>query len=197
MSKLHVPFTATDITVLARSLREQLGNLDHAPSHVEMLNMLARANGHANFQHLRADAQAQSRLSSEPPEERVDHARVEKVLRHFNEAGVMIRWPSKTNHQTLCLWVIWSRIPAEQRFSEREINQFIIDAHSFGDHALLRRSMVDAHMLTRTPDGRLYRRIEKKPDPDALALLASIAQRLSARDNPAALGLVSGAASPA
>ena len=180
MSKLHVPFAVADVTTLARSLRDQLGKLDHAPSHVEMLNMLARANGHANFQHLRADAQAQSRLSTTPPEERVDHARVEKVLRHFDDAGTMIRWPSKTNHQTLCLWVIWSRIPADQRFSEREMNQFINESHSFGDHALLRRSMIDAHMLTRTPDGRLYRRIEKKPDPDALALLASIAQRISA-----------------
>jgi hypothetical protein len=179
MSKLHVPFAATDITAIARSLREQLGKLDHAPSHVEMLNMLARANGHANFQHLRADAQAQSRLSTVPPEQRVDYARVEKVLRHFNDAGVMIRWPSRTNHQMLCLWVIWSRIPAEQRFSEREINQFIIDAHLFGDHAILRRSMVDAHMLARTPDGRLYRRIEKKPNPDALALLSAIAQRIA------------------
>ena len=180
MSKVHVPFAVADITTLARSLREQLGKLDHAPSHVEMLNMLARANGHANFQHLRADAQAQSRLSTTPPEERVDHARVEKVLRHFDDAGTMIRWPSKTNHQTLCLWAIWSRIPADLRFSEREINQFINESHSFGDHALLRRSMIDAHMLTRTPDGRLYRRIEKKPGPDALALLASIAQRVSA-----------------
>ena len=40
--------------------------------------------------------------------------------------------------------------------------------------------MVDAKMLARTPDGKLYRRIEKKPDPDALALLAAIAQRASA-----------------
>ena len=180
MSKLHVPFATADITALARSLREQLGKLDHTPSHVEMLNMLARASGHANFQHLRADAQAQARLTTEVPEEPIDHSRVEKVLRHFDDAGVMIRWPSKTNHQMLCLWVIWSRIPAEQRFSERELNQFIIDAHSFGDHALLRRSLVDARMLARTPDGRLYRRIEKKPEPDALALLAAIAQRVAA-----------------
>jgi hypothetical protein len=181
MSKLHVPFAAPDITVLARSLREQLGRLDHSPSHVEMLNLLARANGHANFQHLRADAQAQSLLSAQTPATpRVDHARVEKVIRHFDERGTMVRWPGKTNHQSLCLWVIWSRIPAEQGFSEREINRFIIDAHSFGDHALLRRSMVDARMLTRTPDGRLYRRIEKKPDPDAAALLAAMAQRIPA-----------------
>jgi hypothetical protein len=180
MSKLHVPFAVPDITALARSLREQLGKLDQAPSHVEMLNMLARATGHANFQHLRADAEAQSRLSTEIPVEPVDHARVEKVLRHFDDQGIMLRWPGKTNHQMLCLWVIWSRIPAEQRFSEREINQFIIDGHSFGDHAILRRSLVDARMLTRTPDGKLYRRIEKKPEPDALALLAALAQRASA-----------------
>lgn len=180
MPKLHVPFAAHDMSALARSLREQLGRLDHAPSHVEMLNMLARASGHANFQHLRADAAAQSHLTTSVPDEPVDHARIEKVIRHFDAAGTMIRWPAKTNHQTLCLWVIWSRIPAEQRFSEREINQFIIDAHSFGDHALLRRSMVDARMLARTPDGRLYRRIEKRPEPDALALLAAVAQRTNA-----------------
>ena len=180
MSKLHVPFAVADITALARSLREQLGKLDHTPSHVEMLNMLARASGHANFQHLRADAQARSRLTTEQPEEPVDHARVEKVIRHFDGAGTMIRWPSKTNHQTLCLWVIWSRIPAEQRLSERELNQFIIDAHSFGDHAILRRSMVDAKMLARTPDGKIYRRIEKKPEPDAFALLAAIGRRIAA-----------------
>jgi hypothetical protein len=175
MPKLHVPFSATDMTALARSLRAQLGQLDHTPSHLEMLNMLARANGHANFQHLRADAQAQERLNTEPPAEPVDHARIEKVLRHFDGDGIMIRWPGKTNHQTLCLWAIWSRIPAGQDFSEPEINQFIKDRHGFGDHALLRRSLVDAHMLSRTRDGRLYRRIEKKPDPDARALLAVLA----------------------
>jgi len=177
MSKLHVPFAAADITTLARSLREQLGKLDHAPSHVEMLNMLARANGHANFQHLRADAQAQARLTTQTPEPQADHARVEKVSRHFDADGIMVRWPAKTNHQSLCLWVIWSRIPAGQRFSEREVNQFITDGHSFGDYAILRRSLVNAGMLARTPDGKLYRRIEKQPDPDALALLAAIAER--------------------
>ena len=177
MSKLHVPFATSDISALARSLRTQLGKLDHTPSHVEMLNMLARAIGHANFQHLRADAEAHARLTADTPEPQADHARVEKVIRHFDDSGTMIRWPSKTNHQTLCLWVIWSRIPAEQRFSEMEINRFIIDSHSFGDHAILRRSLVDAKMLARTPDGKLYRRIEKKPDPDALALLAAVAQR--------------------
>lgn len=180
MSKLQVPFAVADITVLARSLRAALDKLDHAPSHVEMLNMLARAAGHANFQHLRADAQARERLTAGPAEPQVDHARVGKVLRHFDDDGVMIRWPGRTNHQSLCLWVIWSRIPADQRMSERDINQVIIAGHSFGDHAILRRSLVDAGMLIRTPDGKLYRRVEKQPEPDALALLAAIGRRRAA-----------------
>lgn len=177
MSKLLIPFTTHDISALAKSLRDQLASLDRSPSHVEMLNMLARAKGFGNFQHLRADAEAQARLVHEAPPEAPDHSRIEKVLRHFDEGGIMVRWPGKTSHQTLCLWVIWSHIPAGERFSEAELNQFIVEAHSFGDHALLRRSLVDAGMLARTPDGRLYRRIEKKPDPDAAALLSAIARR--------------------
>ena len=178
MSKQLIPFATSDISTLARSLREQLGQLEHPPTHVEMLNLLAKATGHANFQHLRADAAAKGRLTAEPADGAlVDHARVEKVLRHFDTEGRMIRWPGRTNHQDLCLWVIWSRIPADERLSEREINQFITDAHSFGDYAILRRSLVDAAMLTRTPDGRIYRRIEKQPPPDALALLSAIAAR--------------------
>ena len=177
MSKLLIPFISNDISALARSLRQQLGALEQTPSHVEMLNILSRANGHQNFQHLRADAEAKSRLTAQAPAEPVDHTRVEKVLRHFDNDGNMLRWPGKTSHQDLCLWVIWSRIPADQRFSERELNQFIIDAHHFGDHAILRRSLVEAGMLARTPDGRIYRRIEKRPDPDAAALLAAIALR--------------------
>ena len=181
MSKQLIPFATSDISTLARSLREQLGQLAHSPTHVEMLNILAKAGGHANFQHLRADAAARGRLNAEPASTALtDHARVEKVLRHFDAEGRMVRWPGRTNHQDLCLWAIWSAIPADERFSEGEINRFINDAHLFGDHAILRRSLVDAGMLTRTPDGRIYRRIEKQPPPDALALLSALTTRTRA-----------------
>jgi hypothetical protein len=180
MSKQNVPFAAADISALARSLRGQLATLDHPPSHLEMLNLLARAAGFANFQALRADADAQGRLSTQPPPDAADHARVEKVLRHFDKDGLMLRWPGKTSHQELCIWVIWSRLPAGERLSESEINAFIKDGHAFGDHALLRRTLVDMGMLARTPDGRIYRRIEKQPGPDVLALLKALALRTEA-----------------
>ena len=92
----------------------------------------------------------------------------------------MQRWPGKTSHGDLCLWVLWSRIPPGQDFSERDINALIQAGHSFGDHALLRRSLVDMKMLARTQDGRIYRRIEKQPDADARALMDAINPRLPA-----------------
>ncbi len=180
MSKLIIPFATPDISALAKSLRAQLAELGHTPSHVEMLNLLAKAGGHTNFQHMRADAAAAGRLSASPAAPPVDHTRLEKLLRHFDAEGRMLRWPGKTSHQDLCLWVIWSRIPADTRMSELEVNEIIKDAHHFGDHAILRRSLVDMKMLARTPDGRLYRRIEKPPTPDAEALIAATSQRRAA-----------------
>lgn len=170
MTKQLIAFAHPDLSALAKSLRSQLAALDHKPSHVEMLNLLARASGHANFQSLRANF-----IPGSIPA--FDQSRVDKVIRHFDAQGRMVRWPSKTNHQDLCLWVIWSRIPATERLSEKELNEHIIDAHLFGDHAILRRSLVDAGMLARTPDGRVYRRIEQLPPADATALLQAIAQR--------------------
>lgn len=173
MSKQLIAFAHPDLSALAKSLRSQLAALDHKPTHVEMLNLLARTAGHANFQSLRA-----SFIPTAIPA--VDQSRVEKVIRHFDASGRMVRWPSKTNHQNLCLWVIWSRIPAAERLSEGELNEYIIAAHLFGDHAILRRSLVDAGLLARTPDGRVYRRIEQMPPADAVALLEAVAQRAPA-----------------
>lgn len=43
-----------DLSTFAKSVREQIGRLERQPSHVEMLNLLSRAAGFRNFQHLRA-----------------------------------------------------------------------------------------------------------------------------------------------
>lgn len=168
MSKQLIPFAVADMSALAKSLRSQLAGLDHKPTHVEMLNLLARASGHQNFQALRAGFVPEAAPA-------FDQSRVDRVIRHFDEQGRMVRWPARTNHQQLCLWVIWSRIPATERLSEPKLNRYIIDAHLFGDHAILRRSMVDAGLLARTPDGRVYRRIEQTPPADAMALLDAMA----------------------
>ena len=177
MSKTLLPLHVDDISAFARSLGGQLADCGRTPGHVELLNMLARSSGHRNFQHLRASAlqaaqsQAAQPSPQAPPPEPVNPLRLTRLARLFDAEGRLSRWPGKRGLEASCLWVIWARIPARQTFSETQLNDILNTLHSFGDHALLRRGLCDNGMMTRTPDGREYRRVEAKPTAEALALL--------------------------
>lgn len=152
-------------------------------SHVQLLNMLVRAVGYRNFQHYRAQFAAQERLerlaAPEPaaPQEPVDLRRVERAARHFGPDGLLARWPGKVSLQRLCLWWVWSRLPAGQELTGVQMDDALRACHHFGDHALLRRWLCDLGMATRTPDGRQYRRVEQRPPQEALALLQHLRDR--------------------
>jgi len=181
MTRTVFPFAATDVSALARALGRELEAEDRKLGHVQLLNLLARAGGFRNFQHFRAQFGAEARLQR-PPEAApvVDHQRVERAARHFDEAGSLLRWPSKASHVELCLWVLWSRVPAGQVLTEKQFNALLIEQHGFGDHALLRRALCDHGLMSRTTDGRAYRRIEQRPPPAALALIRVLAPRRTA-----------------
>lgn len=179
MSRLSMPFHAEDISALARALKGELARLDHQPGHVELLNMLARGTGCRNFQHFRAQAVARDALEQPPPPppEPVDYARIRRVLRHFDGNGMMVRWPGKFTERQLCLWVLWSRLPAHQALSEKQVNEALAAQHHFGDHALLRRELVDGGWLERTRDGSRYSRIERRPPAEAVELIRVLTPR--------------------
>ncbi|ACB96516.1 DUF2087 domain-containing protein [Beijerinckia indica] len=178
MSRSVFTFIAHDVSAFARLLNRELEACDGKPGHVQLLNMLTRSAGYRNYQHFRAQFEAEDRLRLPTPvPELIDHLRVERVIRHFDEAGALIRWPSKTNQQELCLWALWSRIPAAQSFKEMQINEILQAHHQFGDHALLRRELVNYKLIWRTPDCRTYRRIERRPPPDALAIIRHLNAR--------------------
>lgn len=178
MPRTAIPFAAADVSELARSLRKELAARDHVPGHVEFLNMLARAAGRRNFQHLRADAVAEGRLGrAVPPAPPVDHRRVLRTARHFDALGRLVRWPGKASERQLCLWVLWSRIPARTVFGEPQVNAMIEACHLFGDYAVLRRGLCDDGLVSRTIDGREYRRVERRPPPEAAALIGHLKQR--------------------
>lgn len=179
MSREAISFETHDISALARSLRGQLAGRATAPGHVEMLNMLARAAGHRNFQHLRAQAGARNGLAAAAvPAESVDHLLVERTARHFDRAGRLIRWPSRASQQALCLWALWARMPQRRILSERAVNDLLKAQHLFGDHAILRRSLCDRALLSRTIDGTEYRRVERPPTAEAAALIRHLKPRL-------------------
>jgi len=176
-----LPLTIPDVSALAKALGRELTLIDGKPGHVQLLNMLTRAVGYRNFQHFRAATAAETRLG-EPlsTPEPVDHALVERVAGHFDTEGQFLRWPSRYSHQCLALWVLWSRLQAGAVYSEFDISLAIRNNHRFGDHALIRRAMIDAGLIARTLDGREYRRVERKPPGEALALIRRIATRTPA-----------------
>jgi hypothetical protein len=193
MSRDIIPFYADDMSALARALKRQLaehfeppardGAARKPPGHVDILNMLARAGGYRNFQHLRAQADARERLDQPAPvaaEPTVDYVRLKRVTRYFDAAGRLSRWPGKYSDRVTCLWVLWSRLEPKRVYSEAEINRALNAEHLFGDHALLRRDMCDFGLMTRTPDGRAYRRVEQAPPADAVALIRHLGQRQAA-----------------
>lgn len=188
MSRTPVAMAVGDLSKFARALRRQLEPMDRLPGHVEMLNLLARAGGWRNFQHLLAGNGAPEAPGTAPeppaveaaapevpqaptPAEPVSPKRLARLVRYFDDQGRFIRWPGKHTQRVSCLWVLWSRLPARTDMSEAEISAWLDERHLFGDHALLRRELVDQGMVERTPDGRRYRRLEVQPSDEALALL--------------------------
>lgn len=163
-----------DLSAFAKSLRKQIEALPDRPSHVEMLNLLTRAAGYRNYQHFRSVTQSAELLKDWSlkldPESVPDEDRVLKASRHFDGSRRLIRWPGRRGLQELCLWFLWSKIPADTKLTEREIGDLLNRLHLFGDAALLRRELFDFGLVHRTRDGRQYRRIEKKP-PAGLGLL--------------------------
>jgi hypothetical protein len=196
MPRTIFPMAVSDMSAFAKSLRDQIDRLDHKPSHVEMLNLLSRAAGFRNFQHLRANAKAADVLESltiaSQPEPPADENRVMRTLRVLDGEGRIVRWPGKRSQQELCLWFLWSKIPRGRVFAEREIGEFLNGLHLFGDAALLRRDLFDLGLVTRNRDGSDYRRIERKPPPE-LALLSRLIGMGPIRTKPAsAIGQTQG-----
>lgn len=175
MTRTALPFATKDVSALARSLQRELAAHDGAPGHVQLLNMLSRSAGYRNFQHYRAQHAAGARLDAAPAApEPVDNRQVERVLRCFDADGRMTRWPAKTGDQRLALWVLWSRLDPEAVMTEREITAWLKARHDFGDPALLRRELVNTGLVIRTLDCREYRRVERKPPGEALALIRAV-----------------------
>ena len=169
MQRDQISLTIPDLSTFAKTLRADLLALAEPPGHLTLLGLLARAAGYKNYQQLKGTPAA----PATPP----DLKRLQKAQRVFDTEGRMRQWPGQTATQRLCLWVLWARLPARRDLAEAQVNAVLLDGSSFGDHVLLRRSLIDHKMMTRTQDGSIYRRIEQTPPPEALGLIHAVAQR--------------------
>lgn len=183
MTKQLVPLKAEDISQFARAMVRQLTENPETPSHLSMMNMLARAAGFRNFQHLRAAQAAGERMAHPPVPENVDYKLVEKTLLQFDATGRLLQWPARRKVQDLCLWGFWASLPAKEVLTEREVNAILQAEHAFGDAAILRRSLASLGFVTRKADGSDYCRCERLPTGEGLVLIDALSKRRALRKN--------------
>jgi len=176
MPREPIPFATADLSAFARALSHALAERDPAtpPSHVEMLNLLARAAGHRNLQAFQAamrvpDAPLAAEDRTAPPLS--DHAR--RALRQFDSRGRLRQWPGRFGVQRLAMWILWTRFEAKRVYTEKEVNAVLKGANAFDDHVTLRRELVNHHLLERKSDCSEYRKLAARPDPEARALLTA------------------------
>lgn len=196
MPRIPVTMTIADVSAFARALARALPRDGAVPSHLALLNMVARAAGHSNWQALRAAAPmpAGPRAAAAPgslapatvalaaalpPDaghvpDKAAERRLARAMKLFGADGRLMHWPTRGAVQQLCLWVMWSRLPPRVALSEREVNALFDGWHGFGDRAVLRRGLIDAGLARRNADGSDYRRIETAPPQEAKALIAAV-----------------------
>ena len=93
------------------------------------------------------------------------------ILRNFLDAeGKLTAFPAKRKMKLFALLYLAQKIPADRDFTEREMNDILLDWHTFADPATLRRELYDYHFLDRSRDGKVYRLAEKQPTPEELGL---------------------------
>ncbi|MBS0441216.1 MAG: DUF2087 domain-containing protein [Proteobacteria bacterium] len=182
MPRTETPLHANDISSFAKTLSHELKlsheRLQRLPGHVELLNMLARAAGHRNFQSLKARPSVSAAPAAAP-----DAAApalsdtAARALRQFDAQGRITRWPIRFGVQRLMLWGLWMHFDGKRRYREREVNEILNAWHLFGDHCLLRRELVEMKMLARTDGGAEYRKLPCRPGAEAMALMRVLRAR--------------------
>ena len=179
MSKTPLSLHLSDLSDFTRALARELKTDRH--SHLTLMNMIARAAGYQNVQHLRASTAATRRLKKDEDAPSKDARLVERTLTQFDAEGRLRQWPAKRGVQTLALWALWSVMPAQRSVSEKEVNACLNNEHLFQDPATLRRTMISNEMLARENDGSAYNRLSNAPPQDALVVIQTIAKRRKLR----------------
>jgi hypothetical protein len=183
-----LPLHCADLSSFTKALRRDLGEHLQAhpgsvPSHVQLLNMLARAAGHRNVQALKAQAvalppaPAQPAPAAAPPADAQLSAHAAKALTQFDDHGRLARWPYKFSVQRLAMWGLWLRFDSGRTYTEREVNDILKAWTIYGDHVTPRRELVEMKLLGRKSDCSAYWKEPQRPSDEVRALLKALRAR--------------------
>lgn len=86
----------------------------------------------------------------------VDTSAIQTYLDNEGRVTVLPSRKNKGAEREIVFTYLASKFEESTTYNEKQVNEILIRYHSFGDHALLRRSLIERHLLTRTRDGRQY-----------------------------------------
>ena len=196
-SRQTVALQTADASALAKALRSQLATYAEAqgatanqvvPSHLALLNMLARAAGHRNYQALKAQPgpapvvqapsvpHAPAPASVEPGTPPLS-ASAAKALTQFDELGRLARWPHKFSVQRIAMWGLWLRFDSGRTYTEREVNDILKAWTTYGDHVTPRRELVEMGLLARKSDCSAYWKEPQRPSDEIRTVLQALRAR--------------------
>ena len=94
-----------------------------------------------------------------------------RILRNFlNDDGKLTAFPAKRKMKIYCLFYLVQKFEPEKDYTEMEINNILLDWHTFADPATLRRELYDYGFLDRSRDGKVYCLAQKQPKPEELGV---------------------------
>lgn len=179
MTRMLLPLSIADVSSFAKNLKNYL-NERHVeghspPSHLELLNLLARAAGLRNYQTLRACATGNMpNPEPAPVNSSTLSPTARKALIQFDAAGRLVRLPNKLSVQQMAMWWMWTHFAPRRKYTEKEVNQVLNAHHTFGDQATLRRELVNMKLLGRKSDCSEYWKEPVRPSADVQEFLRAM-----------------------
>ena len=85
-----------------------------------------------------------------------------KSLDNFLDGeGRLVKFPAKHLMQQEALAYLAGKFQPGQDYTEKEVNELLLQWHTFGDPATLRRELYDNRYMDRDPYGQSYRLAEE------------------------------------
>ena len=70
--------------------------------------------------------------------------------------GKIKRWPKKPEERTAVLGYLVGKFEKGKDYTEKDVNVIIGGLHTFSDITMLRRELISAKLMNRTPDCKRY-----------------------------------------
>ncbi|PKM63561.1 MAG: transcriptional regulator [Firmicutes bacterium HGW-Firmicutes-20] len=79
-----------------------------------------------------------------------------EIENYLDELGRIKQWPSKLVMKNKVLDYLSTKFSDETKYTEAQVNEILIQWHTFNDYFILRRGLIDSGWLKRHRDGSQY-----------------------------------------